>query len=82
MQGHARPDRAVSGAQEMPAGSGMVWQLLRAGGSLPFTRGPGLPARAARCRGVGGRVLATGEGAGWGWQRGQREEPLGVRSQL
>ena len=82
MQGHTRPGRAVSGAQEMPAGSGVVWQLLRAGGSLSFTRGLGLPARAARCRGVGGRVLATGEGAGRDWQRGQREEPLGGHSQL
>ena len=79
---HARPGGVASGAQKMPAGSGMAWQLLRAGGIFSSSmRGRGPPARGSQVQGGGGavrgRVLAAGERAGWGWQRAQKEGPPG-----
>lgn len=65
---HPRPGRAVSGAQKTLAGSGMAWQLLRAGRSLSSVRGLGLPAR--------GEPGAAEREAG-SWQLG-REDWVGL----
>lgn len=64
---HARPGGAASGAQKMPAGSGMAWQLLRAGGSLSSTRGLGLPARGNQVQGGGRQGLGSWGRGGWAW---------------
>lgn len=57
--------RAASGAQKMPAGSGMAWQLLGARGSLSSARGLGLPARGSQVQGGGRQGLGS-------WGRGRR----------
>lgn len=49
-----------------------AWQLLRAGGSFSSTRGLGLPARVSQVQGVGGRVLAAGDGWLGGAVRGDK----------
>lgn len=69
---HTRTGRAVSGAQKMPAGSSMAWQLLRAEEGVILHEGSGAACQGRPGAGVGCRVLAAGEGGLGGVGRGDK----------